>query len=327
MEAENAMGISKRLYSSSSKYHIFATFTSSYKHYGIGISFNSQIKVDITPFNNLKEMRVTLFEDNSYANSSLLIIELISPSHKKTFSLLCENLISSIWDLPTEKDVVTAFINQLEKWRSLFDKTKGEGLSTEQQQGLYGELTFLGKLLKRNIFTERETLGYWVGMDAALRDFQGHEWSVEVKTTSTNQPHKVKINGERQLDDTLLDNLFLYHCSVEVSKQNGESLNKKVDRIRNILSTDEPAMALFNEKIIIAGYYDEDSHLYDNRCYKIRDEFVYNIKDAFPRIKESELRNGVCDVSYSIVLSACETYKITENDLYKRIKNHEQQQH
>lgn len=323
MEAENVMGMVKRLYDSNLPYHLFATFTSGDRNYGIGVSFKSDIRVDIAPFNNLKEMRVSLYNDTSYVNSSLLVIELLSPAHRDTFSLLCENLINSVRDLPSEKDVVNSVINQLEKWRNLFDKTKGEGLSTEKQQGLFGELTFLSKFLKKNITTNSKVLDYWVGVDAALRDFQGTEWAVEVKTTATNKPQKVMINGERQLDESLLSELFLYHCSVEVSKHNGENLNEKISKIRDMLMTDAPTLSIFNEKIILAGYYDEDYKLYENRCYKIRDEYVYRVRDNFPRIKESELRNGVCDVSYSIILSTCDEYRIPENSLFQSIKKYE----
>jgi hypothetical protein len=55
-----------------------------------------------------------------------------------------------------------------------------------------------------------DVLHSWVGVDKALRDFQGSSWALEVKTTSTNNPQKVTINSERQLDETLLENLFCF---------------------------------------------------------------------------------------------------------------------
>jgi len=36
---------------------------------------------------------------------------------------------------------------QLEKWQALFEKLKGEGLTSSEQQGLYGELHFLQKII------------------------------------------------------------------------------------------------------------------------------------------------------------------------------------
>jgi len=323
MEAQNQMGTIKKLYDSSIPYHIFATFTSGDRYYGIAFSYDKSIKVDTTPFDNLKEMNVALYDDPSYVDCKLLVINLLSPTHRDTFSSLCINLINAVKEMPSEKELVKAVINQLEKWRNLFDKTKADGLSTEQQQGLYGELHFLQKFLSKKITTPRIALDYWVGVDAALRDFQGNEWAVEVKTTCTNNPQKVTINGARQLDETLLSDLFLYHCSVEVSKFNGETLPEKVDKLRTILKDDVPALSIFNEKILQTGYFDEDAELYSNRCYKFRNEQHYHIIDGFPRIKEKELRYGISDVKYAIILAACGDYCISENQLFNTIKRYE----
>lgn len=323
MEAQNQTGMLKRLYDSYIPYHIFATFTSGNRYYGIAFSYDKSIKVDTTPFDNLKEMNVSIYDDSSYVDCKLLVINLLSPSHRDTFSSLCINLIHAVKDMPSEKELVKAVINQLEKWRNLFDKTKADGLSNEQQQGLYGELNFLQKFLVKKITTPWTTLDYWVGIDASLRDFQGKDWAVEAKTTCSNNPQNVTINGERQLDETLLSDLFLYHCSVEVSKFNGETLPEKVDKLRNILRDDVPALSMFNEKILQAGYFDEEAELYANRSYKIRDEHYYHIKDDFPRIKENELRDGVSDVKYAITLAVCSAYCIPENKLFNTIKSHE----
>ena len=323
MEAQNQMGTIKKLYDSSVTHHIFATFTSGNRYYGIAFSYDKSIKIDTTPFDNLKEIKVAVYDDPSFVDCKLLVINLLAPSHRDTFSSLCINLINLVKEMPSEKDLVNAVTNQLKKWRNLFDRTKADGLSIEQQQGLYGELHFLQKFLSKKISTHRKALEYWVGIDAALRDFQGNEWAVEVKTTCTNNPQKVTINGERQLDETLLSDLFLYHCSVEVSKFNGETLPEKVDKLRTLLRDDVPALSMFNEKILQAGYFDEEAELYANRSYKIRDEHYYHIKDNFPRIKEEELRNGIYDVKYAIILAMCNAYCIPENTLFNKIKNHE----
>lgn len=323
MEIQNRIGTLKKLYDTSIPYHIFATFTSRNHYYGIAFSYDKRIKVDITPFNDLKEMKVSLYDDTSYADCKLMVIDLLIPSHKDTFASLCTNLINTVKDMPSEEDLVKTVINQLERWRNLFDKIRIGGLSNEQQQGLYGELNFLQKIISKKITSSRNAIENWNGPDAALRDFQGCEWAVEVKTTSIGNPQKIIINGERQLDETLLSDLFLYHCSVEVSKLNGETLPDKVEKIRTMLEEDVHALSMFNEKILCVGYIDEESGLYSNRSYKIRNEHYYHIKDDFPRIKEAELRDGVSDVKYSIVLARCSQYSVTENQLFNTIKNHE----
>lgn len=322
LEALNQMGAVKRLYDSSIPYHIFITFTSGDRSCGIAFSYSNNIKVNISPFSNLKELRVSLYDDQSYADSKLMVIELLSQSHRETFSSLCCNLIDSVVESHSETEIIATVVNQLEKWRNLFDRTSTSSMSIEQQQGLYGELNFLQKLMSRCDISPETAVDYWVGTEGAPRDFQGKEWAVEVKTTSSSSK-KVKINGERQLDESSVSELFLYHCSIEVSKANGESLPEKVRKLRFVLSNSASALSIFNENLLIAGYYDEDANLYLGRCYKIRGEHYYRIKDAFPRIKENEIRSGVCEVNYSINLSAFNDYCVTENELFNTLMSHE----
>lgn len=212
---------------------------------------------------------------------------------------------------------------QLDKWRNLFDKAGSEGLSPSQQQGLYGELTFLRKLITKNVFPASEALDYWVGVDAAQRDFMGDSWAVEVKTTATSNPQEVTINSERQLDESLFENLYLYHCSVEITKKNGETLPDKIYKLRRDLENDPAALSKFNERLISAGYFDEDEALYAFRAYKVRGESIFRIEGDFPRIKESDLRTGVGNLTYSIVLSACTGYIKSESAIFNTIKKHD----
>ena len=107
-----------------------------------------------------------------------------------------------------------------------------------------------------------------------MRDFQGNGWAVEVKTLSTNNADQITINGERQLDETLLSRLFLFHLSVEASKMNGKTLNSQVDELRHLLSEDLVALNIFNAKLMEAGYFDQHRELYESRCYKISKESI-----------------------------------------------------
>jgi hypothetical protein len=247
-------------------------------------------------------------------------VQLIHSSSRDIFASLCENLIQSVICLNTEQKVIRTVVNQLEKWKTLFEKSTSTGLIPPEQQGFYGELHFLQKFLSKPEINPCAVLNTWVGVDKALRDFQGGNWAVEVKTTSTNNPQKVIINGERQLDDTLLENLFLFHLSVEVSNGNGQTLCQKVAAIREILENDILALSLFNTKLFEAGYLDNHETFYQDRYYQIRNENFYKIENDFPRIRENELRSGVSEVKYSIILAMCNEYLITENRIFNTIK-------
>ncbi len=143
---------------------------------------------------------------------------------------------------------------------------------------------------------------------------------VEVKTISVNNSDQITKNGERQLDETLLNKLYLYHLSIEFSCMNGQTLNDIVDQIRHLLSEDLVALNIYNAKLMEAGYFDLHRELYKDRCYKIRKKKIYKIDESFPRIKESELRDGVSNTIYSINVSTCSEYMVSENEHFYFIK-------
>ena len=80
-------------------------------------------------------------------------------------------------------------------------------------------------------------------------------------------------------------------------------------------------LSIFNSKLFEAGYLEKHELFYQDRYYKIRSENFYYVKGKFPRIKESELRKGIIDVKYSIILSLCDEYLVSENQLFNLIKS------
>lgn len=317
IEQSNEAGLLKRLYNNEPELYIYAIFQNPEKYCGIALSYNKDIRIDISSFSNLRDLQISLQPDTSFAKNNLLIIKLLHYQSRDVFAVMCENMIYSVLSLHSEKQVVKTIINQFEKWQTLFEKLKGEGLTPFEQQGLYGELHFLQKFIEKQdvIFA----LNSWVGADREVRDYQYGNWALEIKTTAGNNHKKISISSERQLDETLLESLFLFHLSVETSKKNGESLNVKVASIRETLQDNISALNIFNNKLLEVGYFEKHTHLYDEKCYQTRDENYYKIDGDFPRIKEKEMRNGVGDVKYSIILSQCHEYLISETDVFKTI--------
>ena len=320
MSQEHANGMVKRMFPSAAPNRIFVTYTLPENMCGVAFSYSRSIKVSVDSFKNLKELNVKLVPDTTYETNNLLIIQLASNANRDVFACLCDNLASVIQNAGTEQEAVRVVLNRLEKWKALFDKAAAAGLSPSEQQGLYGELTYLSKLLTRRILSKADSLKVWVGSDRAMRDFQGKGWAVEVKTSSSNNACQITVNGKRQLDETLLDKLYLYHLSLEVSRLNGETLNGLVDGVRLLLADDLVALGSFNAKLFEAGYTDSQRDLYEDRCYKVRAEHIYNIDGHFPRIKELDLRNGINDVVYTIDVSTCDEFMSSESEHFKIIQ-------
>ncbi|WP_158993968.1 PD-(D/E)XK motif protein [Mucilaginibacter sp. L196] len=273
----------------------------------IAASISMAISIDLNHYLGLQDLEIELKADTKNTDRNYLIFKLTNPVHNDIFSVLCEDLISSIANVSNERTLVKELFNRFENWNTLFKRAPGDWLTPESQRGLYGELHFLREFLNANS-EHYKTVNSWVGCEMQVRDFQTGGWAVEVKTTKGNNHQKVHINGERQLDTTNLDQLFLYHLSLEVLQQSGETLNAIILSICELLSADLVAFNRFKTKLMFSGYREEDSHHYDDSGYLIRDQSFYKVEGSFPRIQESDLRKGLGDIHYSIILSNCTDY-------------------
>lgn len=315
-----AKGLLLRRYSGAVLPDVYVAMQHPEKLLCICISISDSIEVSISSFSNLQEIQVDFYPSPTQARKNALVFKLLNLQHKDIFTVLCEDLIASVSTETNEKKLVKEILNRFEKWKSLFNKIGLQGLTPEEQRGLFGELYFLRKYLKVNS-NFLEVLNTWVGTEKQVRDFQSEAWAVEVKTTNGNNHQKVHISSERQLDTTNLDDLFLYHISLDQMQNSGETLNAIVDSVNAILETDTRAANKFKSKIYEVGYFEVQRSLYDEKGYFIRQDVFYKVENDFPRIQENEIRVGVGDVKYSIILSQCLGFVKSENAVFNTIKS------
>ena len=311
-------GLLLRRYSGSVLPDVFIALKSPEKFRCIATSISNSVSVNLVSFSNLKDISVELIPDEKKQEKNILLFKLLNNQYRDIFSALCEDLITSISSVTNETQLVKELLNRFEKWKSLFDRATAQGLSAEEQRGLFGELFCLRKFLQSNS-DFLNIINSWVGSEKQIRDFQSGTWSVEVKTTHGNNHQKVHMSSERQLDTSNLENLFLYHLSLEVRQQSGETLNQIVDFICEILNTDFTSLNRFKNKLLEAGYFDQQMHLYEHIGYFIRQDVFYKVKNEFPRIEEKDIRNGVGDVKYSIVISQCSDFIRTEQQVFQTL--------
>lgn len=320
-------GLVKRAMDIPSCLKMFCTYKSPDDLYGIAFSFSQEIQLDISSFKNLSEIEVSLFKDNSFPESKFLLIQLLDRGDRvrDIFAAICGNIASTIISISSERGAVKLVISQMRKWQDLFSKKLKNTLSIQEQQGLYGELSFLQKLLSSPMNKIGSVIS-WVGPNMAPQDFQGESWAVEVKTISVNKFPNVSINGELQLDETNKEKLFLYNIVVEIVPIDGKTLPELVNDIRNSLSHETTALNLFENKLIYYGYYDIDGDVYKERCYQIRKENYFIVQGDFPRIKKDELLLGVSDVKYIITLAASNENVVEESNVLNTILSYERNQ-
>lgn len=317
-------GVVKRALDIPSSLKMFCTFKSPDGFCGIAFSFSQDINIDISPFSSLSEIKVSLFKDNSFPDSKFLLIQLVNRESRvqDIFAAICGNIANTIQTTTSEKEAVRLVINQMRKWQDLFSKKAKNILSVQEQQGLFGELSFLQKMVSSSMSTLR-SVSSWVGPNMAPQDFQGELWSVEVKTIAANKFPCVSINGELQLDETPIEKLYLYNLVVDVVPIEGKNLPELVGVLRSYLSQDVNALNLFENKLIYYGYFNIDADAYKDRRYHIRKENYYLVQGEFPRIKKDDLLLGVSDVKYTITLSVPSENIVEESDVLNSILSYE----
>lgn len=324
LESDCTEGLVKRALDIPSYLKTFCTYSFPEKYCGIAFSFHQDIKLDITSFQDLSELKVSLFNDTSFPKSKILIIQLTNKESRVNdiFASICANIVNSIIDATSEKEGVHLVTTQMRKWKELFSKRRNQKLSAQEQQGLFGELLFLKKLLLSSNDKVAST-SFWVGPEMAPKDFQSDMWAVEVKTTVANSHSGITINGELQLDESNTEKLYLYNLVVEVLPQDGQTLPKIIAMIRQLLESDTKAASAFESKLLLSGYFDLDEDSYKKRHYHIRREQYFQVEDDFPRIKKDELRMGVSEVKYNISLNYSSENMVTEENVINSIEFYE----
>lgn len=283
------------------------------------VKVSKTTKIEFIESAKLKDITIEFRQDEKDVNSKLLILLLTNVDFNDLFSTVCEDLINCVANLSIESEIIRELLNRYEKWILLFDAAHKEGLSEEFQRGLYGEVYFIREWLKSSNNSNSRIINAWQGPDKYAKDFQIEDWAVEVKTTHGNNHQKIHISNERQLDTSSIKALFLYHISLNVVIDSGETLNEIITQVRLMLDLDFRVLNQFNTKLLIAGYFNHHHNLYEKKGYSIRQTDYYKVKDDFPRIEEVDLRKGVGDIKYSIIMSNCQKHIINADDLFKTI--------
>ena len=233
------------------------------------------------------------------------------------FEIVVEDLRQAVARLQSSENGINTIIDILTKWKRFFQSEKGLVMTDELQEGLYGELIFLEKLLT-SIGTS--SVANWVGGVKETHDFYFGSNAVEVKTTSRKEPYSVQISSEYQLDvKDVADRLFLYAVALRKSKQSGERLPEIVSRIRDRLIGDSSMKMRFDDMLLQYGYIDGIEELYVTG-FHIRDTYVYEVKGEFPQIIRTMLRPGVSKVTYELSLSQCTPYIYSDEQLIRVLR-------
>jgi Putative PD-(D/E)XK family member, (DUF4420) len=246
---------------------------------------------------------------------------LTRPDQADVFTSLVDDIARRVAAAESDSTAVLELIARLRRWQGFLQRHEPEGLGPHERRGLYGELWFLRQHLMA-VLPPREAVVAWSGPRAANHDFHLPACAVEVKTSTGKQHQLLHIASERQLDDTGAGTLVLFHLSLDERTAQGETLVGIVEDVRSRMASDPVAAEELDTRLIDAGYLDSQAYRYSSEGYALRDSGFFHVEEQFPRITEGYLRPGVGDVRYTIALTACQPFSMTEHDARALMTHH-----
>lgn len=219
------------------------------------------------------------------------------------FEVIANDITDQLEKISVQKKVISCLSDTLSKWKKFFALNSDVIMSEQMQEGLYGELMVLKKLIFKY---GEDAVSYWGGADKETHDFYVNRSAIEVKTTATKSTERIKISSEHQLNPKdIKGSLFLYVNMVRKSRTDGETLPVIIRSIAKSLS--QHNRNLFFEKLFQYGYIPSCEERYILGFY-LRSYQVYKVTETFPKIVPDILDEGVSEVTYSLDLNACIDY-------------------
>lgn len=266
--------------------------------------------------------RLSLPKSKGFVVDSLLLegssgrvrfaLVLADRAYEVVFSVLCDDTARAASTAPRPRAAVRAWVDRLHVWQEFMARHGVQGLSETTVIGLFGEL-----LVLRDIIAPAAGIAAaiqsWSGPLGEPNDFAFSGVFLEVKATTRQVPELIEISDADQLDDTR-GTILLAHVRLRPSS-GGETLPQLVSSLRAVLAREEASqLKHFEQLLMLAGYIDPHANLYD-RSYILQAVNLYRVAGAFPRLRRSDIPDGVRAVSYAIDTSACSNYSMDMQDL------------
>lgn len=204
---------------------------------------------------------------------------------------------------------------RIRAWQDFMSRARKE-LSSEQEVGLYGELVFLTALLSEGV-EPFAAVHSWVGALRGVQDFALGNGAVEVKTTIAVEGFPAKIGSLEQLDDSVLQPLYLCALRLKLSKE-GRTLPELVDDIRELLTPDFSALAEFDNRLLRAGLFETHYESY-KRHFTVVENRILLVDGGFPRLVPATVPEALRAVKYEIDLDQVTASTIEPEEMFAQL--------
>ena len=215
------------------------------------------------------------------------------------FAIMAVDLLRFLDDRKTQdgRALVAAFLQRVREWQAFMSRGS-RPLSQEAQAGLYGEIATLRLLA--DVMPGSLPFDSWKGPMHSAQDFHLGSGALEVKTTSTSDAFKARINSIEQLDS---ERQPMFVGAVRLTDDPaGISLSSLVAIIRD-LADGRGRRRAFDAMLVLAGYYDEHASLYE-RPFNVSEFKCFAVDQEFPALRRAALPAQITGAAYTLDLSS-----------------------
>jgi hypothetical protein len=269
------------------------------------LSFLSRIKPP--KIESTKMLKVTQGEEGE--GNYWTCFDLLNTEFKKIFYLFCDDLVNTLNGINDESKELNIIKERFSIWKIMFKKVSNS-LSSEKEQGLYGELYFLDNYMIEKYGVD-EAINSWAGPLGYNKDFSINDKWYEIKATSVNSS-SVKISSLNQLSSDIIGFLVLVRIE-KMSEEFNEEKCSILDLFNSIINkiTDNETKETFINKVLEYGFNPETD--FQKNKYSVDKVVLYEVKDGFPRLTEKDIKYQEIDnVTYEIIIRTIEKYKVEE---------------
>lgn len=217
------------------------------------------------------------------------------------FAMMAEDLVSLLDGCTEarEETLLQRFLGRIHAWQEFMDRHRDSILSAENEQGLYGELVLLERLIKADL-PPRDVLDAWQGPVDGPQDFILGSGGIEVKTTLSAGGFPATISSLEQLDDNLRQPLFVAATRLALHST-GMTLPEMVDVIKARLAGNHEVLDTFNIRLMQAGLLHSTVSRYTRR-FRHGSSTILCVQGDFPRLTRANVHPLVRKARYEIDL-------------------------
>ncbi len=233
-----------------------------------------------------------------------LSFDLIDRAYASMFTLFCKDMIVVCERAGRDMAISSALV-RWKYWKEMFGRKKSHLLDRQEIKGLMGELYEL----KNRMIPEygyRDAIKSWRGPLLGHKDFEINNTWYEVKTINDGAV-QVIISSLEQLESDIDGHLIIVRVD-ETSENNEKAMNLNNMVLQITDSIEDPEMLEeFRTKLDNAGYTTDSE--YESISFVFKGSEMYEVNDAFPRLRRNEISEVIGNAKYTILLAGIADFK------------------